>query len=384
MSRSSHVVLQALSRWEGQGLIASPLAEALRSEVEETLLGESRRWSQYLLAATGGAVLMIAGGTFLAWAWPEMAYAGRSVALGVVGVLVLSLGVRVPRGGRWVPAGYFLQIAGPVLLLMAVAYSENAWADRTLGGILSGMVGLLTPVVMMGVAFRRDPVLPALQMALSFLFLSVFLDRVLGADGETILWILDGVLVLGLGVLGTRLKDPRGPAWLLNGFVALLFASLVLLLFSANVLWDLGEFAILPLDVWLLTVVGLSLWGLQETLPPHLRRDWYERQLAYCVLLAIPFGFITTLEAMNAGPNTAALTVGGVGGMGLGYSLPRGSRPVLVASCLALLIAAWYYGAEKAGALGAVLALAVVAVILFWGSSRMGRRPAPVGETRSG
>ncbi len=51
--------------------------------MEAELQGEGRRWSQYLLAATGGAVLIVAGGTFLAWAWPEMGPAGQSVTLAV-------------------------------------------------------------------------------------------------------------------------------------------------------------------------------------------------------------------------------------------------------------------------------------------------------------
>jgi hypothetical protein len=62
-----------------------------------------------------------------------------------------------------------------------------------------------------------------------------------------------------------------------------------------------------------------------------------------------------------------------VGGVGLAYSLPRESRVVLAASCIALLVAAWYYGAEKGGALGSVLALAFMAVLLLWASSRVGR-----------
>ncbi len=47
-----------------------------------------------------------------------------------------------------------------------------------------------------------------------------------------------------------------------------------------------------------------------------------------------------------------------------------------MASCLALLISAWYWGAEMSGALGAVLALVVVSAVLFWGATRMGRGPA--------
>jgi hypothetical protein len=382
MARRSHPVFQALSRWERKDLLDRELAEALREEVEEEIRGESRRWSQYLLAATGGAVLIVAGGTFLAWAWPEMGFAGQSITLAVVGFLVIGLGMWLPNRGKWVPVAYLLQIAGSVLILMALIHSEKAWADGTLGGWCVGVLGLLLPVALFWRAFREDGVLAGLQAALSFLFLFVFLDRALGLSEETILWILDGVMLVGLGVLAYRLRDPEVPHWVLSVFLALLLSTLILIIFSADIIWGLEADSIFPLDVWLLTVAGLSLWGLQESAPVHLRRGWYEHQLALCVLLGIGFGFFTTLEALDTGPTPAALTVAGVGALGLWYSLPRGARSVLAASCLALLVSAWYWGAEMSGALGAVLALMVVSAVLFWGATRMGRQPA--GEESEG
>jgi hypothetical protein len=71
-----------------------------------------------------------------------------------------------------------------------------------------------------------------------------------------------------------------------------------------------------------------------------------------------------------------------VGGLGLLYSLPRGSRVVLLAACIALLAAAWYYGAEKGGALGSVLALTLWAAVLFWGSSRLGKKEDSPSSTQ--
>jgi hypothetical protein len=350
------------------------VAEALRGELVEQTAGETRRWSQYALAATGGAVLIIAGATFLSWAWPEMGYGGQSLTLGIIGLFILGLGLRLHGRGRWGPVAYLLQLAGPVLLIMALAYSENAWPDRSFGGIVAGGLGLLIPVALLALTLRRDPVLAALHAVLAFLFLFLFLDRALGLELQTCLWILDGVLVLGLVFLAIRLRDESSPEWALNFFTALLYATPVLLVLSGEVLWELEEWTIIPLDLWLVIAALLSLWAMQEGAPVQLKRDWYERQLAYCLILGIFFAFITTLETFDAGPNTAALTVAALGGLGLWFALPRGSRPVLLASCLALLIAAWYYGAEKAGALGAVLALSVTAAILFWGSSRVGAR----------
>jgi hypothetical protein len=372
MSKSSNPVLRALGRWETKDLISPEVAGALREEVEGELEGESQRWAQFILAATGGAILIIAGATFLAWVWPEMGYASQSLTLGVIGILVLGAGVRLLGPPRLIPVAYLLQISAPVLIIMALAYSENAWPDQTFGGVVAGVMSLALPLVIVGLALRKDPVLGALQAVFSFLFLFLFLDRALGLDMRTSLWVLDGVGLLGLGWLGYRLRNPQGPEWTLDTFLALLYASLILIFISGEVLWDLESFIIIPADVWLLTVAGISVWALQEGVPVHLQRDWYERQLAYCIVLAIPFTFMTTLEAMKAGPTTSALTVAAIGGAGLWYSIPRGMRWVLATSCLALLIAAWYYGAEKAGALGAVLALFGMSVILFWGSFKLG------------
>jgi hypothetical protein len=380
---TSNPVLRAIGRWVRKGILPEETARLLRSEVEEHLRSEGQRWTQFALAATGGAILIIAGATFLAWAWPEMEYAGQSLSLGVVGALVLGLGVRLLGPPRLVPVAYLLQLSGPFLLLMALAYSENAWADRTFGGVVAGVLALSIPFLSVSLAMRKDPILGALQAALSFLFLFLFLDRALGLGLRTSLWILDGVGVAGLAWLAFRLRDARGPDWVLNTFFAVLYASLVLTFFTGDILWDLQEFTIIPADVWLLTVAGISVWALQEGVPVHLQRDWYTRQLAYCIVLAIPFGFITTLEAMKAGPNIAAALVAGIGVLGLCYSIPRGFRSVLIASCLALLVAAWYYGAEKAGALGAVLALTVMSILLFWAASKLGRTKESLPEKGS-
>ncbi len=378
MARTSHPVFRAIRRWEEKGLLPPHLANNLRDETREEFEVESRRWSQYLLAATGGAVLVIAGSTFLAWAWPAMGPAGQSLTLAVIGLGIFTLGVRLPGVGRWVPVAYLLQVSGPVLVFMGLIHSREAWADGSAGGVAVGVAGLLVALGALGVALRRDPGLAGLQAAMAFLFVYGFFDRATVLGDEPILWILDGILVLALAFLGYRLEDPDGPEWALPMFAACAVTGFVLLAFSGEIAWDLDAFTILPMDVWLILVAGLAFWGLQDGAPPHLRRDWFEKVLALCVLAGIPFGFITTLEALDTPPEPAALTVGGVGGVGLWYGLARGSRPVLVAACVALLIAAWYYGAEKAGALGSVLALGVMAALLFWGATRVGR-PVPGG-----
>jgi hypothetical protein len=374
MARSSHPVLRALRRWEGKGLLDSGLAARLREEYEGELQGESQRWSQYLLATTGGAVLVVAASTFLTWVWPEMGYAGQSVTLALIGFLVLGLGLRLTDLGKWIPVAYLLQVAGAVMIFMALLHSENAWSDGTAGGWGVGLIGLILPVALFWRATRAHGVLAALHAALVFLFWFVFLDRAMGLTQESVLWVLDGVILLWLLILVYQLRRPDAPEWALSVFLGLLYSSVVLIAISAEVLWSLEEDTIFTLDAWLVLASALSLWGLSNRAPRHLQRDWYEHQLALCILIGIGFAFITMLETLETGPTAAALVVAGIGVLGLWYSLPRGARTVLIASCLALLISAWYWGAEMSGALGAVLALVVVSVVLFWGATRLARQ----------
>ena len=81
MARSSSPVLRALDRWERKGLLPRDSAAVLREEVETEIQAATGRMIQFALAATGGAVLIIAGATFLAWVWPEMGYAGQATTL---------------------------------------------------------------------------------------------------------------------------------------------------------------------------------------------------------------------------------------------------------------------------------------------------------------
>jgi hypothetical protein len=373
MARSTHPVLKALKRWERKGLLDTELVKTLEDEVRADAQHEGRQWSQYLLAATGGAVLVVAGGTFLAWAWPEMGAAGQSVTLAAIGFAIMVLGMRLPERGRWVAVAFLLQVAGAVLVLMALIHSEEAWADGTLGGWGAGLLALLLPIGLFLKSVKEHGVLAGVQAALGFSFLFVFLDRAFALNEDPILWILDGVMVLGLAILAFRLRSPQVSHWVLSVFFALLLSSIVLIVASAGILWDLEAETIFPMDLWLFIVAGIAFWGLQESTPAHLQREWYEPLLALCVLVGIPFAFISTLEALDTGPTPAALSVAAVGGLGLWFALPRGSKTVLLASCIALLIAAWYWGVEMSGALGAVGALVVVSTIFFWGSSQMGK-----------
>ena len=143
MSREVEAVYEAIERWADELLIDDDTATKLRLEAAQHASEGTRRLSQYLLAATGGAVLLIAGGVFLGWAWPVLDGGARAGLLGAAGVSVLIFGVRLEGAGRWLPASYLMQTTGLGLLLGGFTYSETVWADQTTVGFLwvSGKTG---------------------------------------------------------------------------------------------------------------------------------------------------------------------------------------------------------------------------------------------------
>lgn len=373
MSPRSDTVREALDRWEGKGLITTDLGDRLRDEVEREQERSGRRLSQYALAATGAVVLVVAVGVLADWLWPLMGYGARSAALGALGVAVHLLGVGIEGRRGWRPAGYLLQTAGLVVLLWAFVYSAEEWADGSPGGIAVGALSLLAPIAAAPRALRRSTFLPAVHLALGFAFLAVFLDRAAALSADTIVWILDGLLVVVALLVTrqlTRLPGGRSADRILYALVAALYTALVLLVFTGVGPLDLGEDTVYGVDAWLAIVAAMALWGIHGA-PRALRRDWFEWQLAACVLAAIPLGFLTG-AALDAPQEVSALLVAGAGALGMAYGIRRGAGIVLWPGALAVVLAAWYYGVERAGALGAVLALGFTAGVLFWLSRRVG------------
>jgi hypothetical protein len=131
------------------------------------------------------------------------------------------------------------------------------------------------------------------------------------------------------------------------------------------------ERVVYPLNLWLLIIAALTLWGIHAA-PPALQRAWYERQLGLVMLAAIPLFMYTSQEVWNAPAEVTALIVGALGALGLFYAIRTGARSTLLASCIAVLAAAWQYGLDRGGALGVVLALTASAALLFWVSTRVG------------
>jgi hypothetical protein len=335
-----------------------------------------RRWAQYALAITGAAVLVIAAGVFVDWAWPVMGAGSRAILLAAVGGVLIALGLYLESRDRYIPVSYLLQTAGLVVLLIACAYSGQAWVDGSIGGIIVGILALATPLVLASAAIRRNPVMPAVHTALGYAFLFLFLDRSTTLSNDTVIWILDAVLIVSSVLLVLRLRTEarhgEPPAWLLNAFIASVYAGLVLVFVTAAGPLDLRDNAVWALDLWLVVAAALTLWGIHAA-PPGLHRAWYGRQLALCVLLGTGFAWWTMLGALDADEAVAALAVALFGGLGLAYGLRTEMREVIVASCFAILSAAWFFGVEKGRALGAVLALVFSAALFFWLSTRLDR-----------
>lgn len=376
MARDVDAVFEAIDRWERGALIDADVATRLRREAETAAEESTRRLSQYALAGTAGAVLLIAGGAFLSWSWPLLGEGARVTVLGLVGVGLLVLGARMERGRRWLPVAYLLQTAALGLLLGAATYSKRAWDDLTPGGLIAGVLALAVPVVLAPRAIRRSPVMPAVHLAFALAFLAVFLDRATPLSDDAIVWILDAVLLAALLVLLRLLREdvdedgaPR--PWVLNAFVTAISAGFVLIWLTGVGPLGLDEGTVLPLDLWLLVAVVLTVRGIgSDELGPC--RAWLGRLLGWQVALWIPLGFYTALEWLDGPPELVVAMVGGGAVAAFLYGNRHQLRSVITASALAFVAPLWYWGVERGGALGAVFALALTAGVLFWLSGRSG------------
>ncbi len=369
-------VALALERWVAEGLLPPATATHLRAEAEAHAERASRRRGQYLVGITAAAVLVLAAGAFAAWSWPLLSAGVRSTVLLVAGVLVAVTGRVVAERPRWRPGGELLEAAGLSVLLVAFEYSSRAWPDRSAGGVAVGVLALAAPVLGLPAALARGRFMAAVHAALSFAFLGIFLDRAVGLGGDALVWTLDAVLVAATTLLVLRLRavarsgESETP-WALPAFAGAMYAGLVLVMATAMGPLGLTDQAAWAADAWLAVVTALTLWGLHRA-PPALQLDGLQRQLELCVILAIPLAFWTVLGALSGSNAAAALVVAGVGVAGLAYGLRQGASRVAMAGCLAVLAAAWFYAAEEGRGLGAVVALAFTAGLLFWLSGRIG------------
>lgn len=370
----SSPVRSALRRWRSKGLIGRELAERLEVEVTREEERFRRRFGQIVVAGTGGVVFLVAVGIFLGWSWPTLSAGGRTAVLAAFGVGIHSLGALLQPRSRLRFLSYVLQGTGLAVLLTAFGYSERAWSGRSLGGILVGILALVTPVALFPLAVRRDPVMPAVDGAFGYAFVFVFLRRGLGLDMESSLWALDGLAVGAIALLLARLgraREEEGPAWELGTLLVSLYAGLVLTFLTGAVALELGEEAVWPVDLWLGGIVALTLWAIHGA-PERLRRPWYPRQLAGSLLLAIPMTLATFAGSLDASAWISAAALGVLGGAGLTYGLAGDYRDVVIVSCLSLVVGAWFLAVEMGDALAVAGALAFTAALLFWVSARLG------------
>lgn len=382
MAGETQGVQEAIRRWEEKGLIDADLASRLREEAGEAAKAGAVRLSQYVVASVAAVVLLLAAGVFMDWAWPLMAESTRAGFLLVLGVGVHLGGLRMDAGRRWIPAALLMQTAGLALMLGAFLYSERAWADTTALGVAMGLGALAVPILLAPRSIRAHAVMPAIHLCFALGFLAVFLDRATPLSNDAIVWVLDGTLLVLVAVMVVLLRgDPSGTRhpWALNAFVASVYAAGVLVTLTTLGPLDLGEAAVWGMDLWLLVLVGLTLWGIHRS-PPGLRQGWFEDQLAYSVLLWIPLGAFTAMEVLDGPSELFLLLVGGVGVAGFVYALRRRIGRLLYTSAFTFVVALWGWAVDRGGALGAVVGLGVAAILLFRLSGRVGAWAGEGGE----
>lgn len=377
MLNRRRTLLGAIRRWEEKGMLPLDLGASLRADVHEVESVESRVRIRALLAGTGVVVLVIAVIVLMTWAWPQMEEPAQFLLLAASGIVVQLGGILVEgRGTRWRPASYGLQTVGLVILLSAFLYSKEVWEDLTVEAVLVGVFALVYPAVTGAYSVTWNAVMPAVHTALGFAFLAVFLDRATPWDAATIVWTVDAVLLVFAVALGVRIsrREPgTALSWVGGAFVASLYSALALIIATQVVAFSLGDEVVYGIDAWWVLVTGITLWGIHLA-PEDLRREWYDAQLGSWVLLGVALIFWTLLGPNDVAVPIVTLSVGAFSALFLIYGNAVENVWVLVASCIGILIAAWYYGAEREGLLPTAIALGVSASILIGVSVRLGGR----------
>jgi len=378
VSIRQNAVLEAIERWTTASIIDKETADRLRSAESKHELAAIARISQYVLATSGAAVLLIAGGVFLEWAWPALDDVSRTITLAGTGVAVTAGGITLEVRGRWAPSSFALQLAGVGLLLTAYVWSERAWADQSLQAMIFGGSALVAPAALVWRSIKsRNALLPGIHFAAGLGFLAIFLDRSTPLSGDSIIWVLDAVLVLATMILGRLLSagpEYGGKDWALNAFITSMGAGFVLVTLTAT--GPLGmEDPMLALDAWWALAVGLTVCGLAvETAPAD--GDGLQYLLALEVLGWIPLGMATARESLNQGPGLATLMVSGVAIAAYLYADRSGYTPVLAAAAIAFVLPIWAWAVEAGGATGGIAALTLTAGVLFWAAGRRGSAAA--------
>ena len=379
MIKEATAVRRALERWTATGLVDDATAARLRAESDAHAERSRLSFTRLLLGVTAGIVLVTAAITFTAWLWPELGVPARCAFLAVAGVLLAAFGGRLELGPRREPA-WLLQAGGLVLIAIACGYSAEAWPNGSVGGAVAGWAAALTGVAALWFYAGRSDVMLVIAVVLGYIFLILLGVRAFGAEEGTV-WLLDGALLVEAAIVLLLLRRTPCPRWVPAAAGALLYLTPLRLLFTLIGPLELdGDIAIWPVNAWLIATTALLL-RLRER---HPDQDVYAWGLAVSVLLGMWFAFYTTLGALHLDAEFAALAVAAVGGLALWYAVPRGERDVLLAGALVLVIAAWYYAAERGEALSAFLALGFTAGLLFWVATRVGRKQERAAQPITG
>ncbi|MDT8342029.1 MAG: DUF2157 domain-containing protein [Longimicrobiales bacterium] len=372
MARRARRVEQAVQRWLVQGLVTPEQAEVLRREEEAHHARATRRWGQVLVASLGAVALILAAVLFANRNWGELSEGARTGLLLAMGTGVYGMGLVVFRRAAWHYSGALLQTAGLGVVLFALFYSSLAWPDRTMGAVAVGLAAFAVPAVLAPLGFREGVLMAAVHTAFSFGYLAAFLDRTFGMDFDAIAWALDGVVLVAVAVFWVAIR--RWPTEYtdraLVAFAVSLWAGLVLALLTGLGPLNMEDDAVLAMDVWLLLITGITLWGIHRS-PSESRRDAYEINLALCVGVGGLLAMFTAGETWDLAAVGAAASGALVGGAGVGYGLVRSAHPTLITGALVILLATWVFAIDQAGAFGGVLALVLSAGALFWLSTRI-------------
>ena len=253
MSRSPDIIVKAIEDWRRRGMISDELAATLHADAEGVAQERGRAQLQYALGLTAGFILLLAAGAFVARNWGTLSVTWRCGVLMFVG-LALVFGARLmERRARLEPVALLLRASGLGVLMAAYVYSDNAWEVGSIGALVIGVAALLTPLVSLVLSVTDRPGPTAVDTIASYGFLAIFLNR-FGVHEDTIVWILDGIMVVSLLVLGWRIHtrgDHPGLSRGLTAFVASLFGGMLLVWITLAGPLDAGDNAVWALDVWL-------------------------------------------------------------------------------------------------------------------------------------
>jgi hypothetical protein len=372
MARHDRGVERALHRWARTGLIDDSLAQVLRQEARAEHEVTTLRVGQLVTAVAGAVALFLAGVLFLSQTWPSLSEGSRTAVLGLLSVLIWVFGRLVGARERWTRIGEILQVAALYLGGFALVYSDNAWGEGTTGARIVGMISLIVPLALAPASWRGSVGLVAAHTGALFVFVALFLDRTLGLDFDTIVWALDGLLLLGMAVLWLRVRDQwnRGVHRALVAFTTGLYVGLILIFFTGAGVLDLSDATIWGLDLWWLAMVGLTMWGASMT-RGDAERDVIESHMALCVVLGTFFLAFTGAEALEVPTEAWAGMAGVVAVAGLAWGLRVRNIPTLIGSTVSMIGVLWVYALDRAETKTAALAMVLTAALLFWVASRI-------------